>query len=500
VCALGELAASGDSKSPLAAKVWALRGDVELARNKPGRAERSFDRAVSILTARPCRTEVPRQYQQALRAAADACLARGRSRKAERLLGTALREAERNWPPHHFERAYSLIILGDLCSQRGRLSEAGQHYSEALTCLRESRGPSHRDVGEVCHRLGALECTCGNHLRGISFAREALRIHSKELGRNHPDVARDASSLAALLDGAGRPREARELYRRALRIIERFHGPTHLDVAAVLNNMAALEAHNKRSRSEHLYKRALEIKHELLGDDHLEVATTLNNLAVFLKARERYSEAEPLYRQALATFESKLGPGHPHVITCLGNYAELLMKTKRHAQYRELARRLKVLREGLDTLSEEGIVVTATIDPRYACYRIVVRPSPINRFGAFAEEKIPPRRKVIEYTGELIGNRAVNERSFRSKEYFFKVSPQLTCDGAVGGSGAEYINHSCDPNLKTRIIGNRIYYYSAKPIEPGVELTVDYNFDSDAEQVPCHCGVSACRGTVNRVD
>jgi SET domain-containing protein len=37
-------------------------------------------------------------------------------------------------------------------------------------------------------------------------------------------------------------------------------------------------------------------------------------------------------------------------------------------------------------------------------------------------------------------------------------------DGAIGGSGAEIINHSCEPNIRARIVHNRIWYYSDRPI------------------------------------
>jgi SET domain-containing protein len=39
---------------------------------------------------------------------------------------------------------------------------------------------------------------------------------------------------------------------------------------------------------------------------------------------------------------------------------------------------------------------------------------------------------------------------------------------------------------------------STRPIEPGEELTVDYNFDADAERWECRCGSPNCRGLINR--
>jgi uncharacterized protein len=72
-----------------------------------------------------------------------------------------------------------------------------------------------------------------------------------------------------------------------------------------------------------------------------------------------------------------------------------------------------------------------------------------------------------------------------------------TIDGAVGGSGAEIINHSCEPNLYTRIVRGHILYMSRRLILPGEELTVDYRFSDKLDPVPCRCGSRRCRGTIN---
>ena len=67
----------------------------------------------------------------------------------------------------------------------------------------------------------------------------------------------------------------------------------------------------------------------------------------------------------------------------------------------------------------------------------------------------------------------------------------------VGGSGAEYINHSCEPNCEARIVRKHILYFSLREIKKGEELTVDYHFDAKVEKVPCGCGSTKCRGTIN---
>jgi SET domain-containing protein len=140
---------------------------------------------------------------------------------------------------------------------------------------------------------------------------------------------------------------------------------------------------------------------------------------------------------------------------------------------------------------------TPKIDPRYACFRLALRKSPIHRYGVYAAERIPPRRKVIEYTGEPIGRKETRRRGLGVHTYLFMLDHYWALDGAVGGSGAEFINHSCQPNLRATILKRHILYFSKRPIVAGEELTVDYNFAKDIEEVPCLCGSPTCRGFIN---
>ena len=137
------------------------------------------------------------------------------------------------------------------------------------------------------------------------------------------------------------------------------------------------------------------------------------------------------------------------------------------------------------------------IDPRYARFRMILRKSPIHRYGVYAGETIPKRRKVIEYTGELISRKETKRRGVGPHTYLFTLNDYWAVDGSVGGSGAEYINHSCDPNLQAWIFKDHILYMSKRKIAAGEELTVDYHFSKKIERVPCLCGAATCRGAIN---
>ena len=140
------------------------------------------------------------------------------------------------------------------------------------------------------------------------------------------------------------------------------------------------------------------------------------------------------------------------------------------------------------------------IDPKLACCELSIRPSRIERYGVFTEEKIAAGKRVIQYTGERTSEREAVQLATRrfvagkqGRIYTIRLNRGWALDGSVGGSGAEFINHSCDPNLTMRRIRGKIFLYSFRRIRAGEELTVDYGFRCSC---PCNCGSSKCRGTM----
>jgi SET domain-containing protein len=138
------------------------------------------------------------------------------------------------------------------------------------------------------------------------------------------------------------------------------------------------------------------------------------------------------------------------------------------------------------------------INPEYAQFKLILAPSKIHRWGVYAGEKIPKGKKVIEYTGERISRIETRRRADSAKHiYLFTLDKYWTLDGSVGGSGAEYINHCCEPNIVARILRGHILYFAKREIKKGEELTVDYHFPKEVEKVTCRCGAPKCRGTIN---
>ncbi len=137
------------------------------------------------------------------------------------------------------------------------------------------------------------------------------------------------------------------------------------------------------------------------------------------------------------------------------------------------------------------------INPRYAAYRLVIRQSRIHRLGVFACQRIPRGRKVIEYAGERVTSTEAQHRGNPSLHYFFAFAKNVIIDGSRGGTGAQYINHSCAPNLRARRVFGHLLFFSVRAIRKGEELTLDYKYRGvRKDDYPCACGAPSCRGTM----
>src|ERR1035441_5971261 len=78
------------------------------------------------------------------------------------------------------------------------------------------------------------------------------------------------------------------------------------------------------------------------------------------------------------------------------------------------------------------LIKTPAIDPRYAQFRLSIRKSKIHRRGVYAEEPIPARRKVIEYTGERISRRKTKQRGAGPVTYLFTLDDYRSEERRVG--------------------------------------------------------------------
>jgi SET domain-containing protein len=130
---------------------------------------------------------------------------------------------------------------------------------------------------------------------------------------------------------------------------------------------------------------------------------------------------------------------------------------------------------------------------------LTIKNSPINGKGCFATIKFQRGKKIAEYTGERISDleaqrRARNRRILRICD----IDGRWSLDGARGGNGTHYINHSCEPNAYMRTLHDHVLFFALREIKPGDEITIDYEQTLHPDSKRCWCGAGKCRGTINK--
>jgi uncharacterized protein len=139
---------------------------------------------------------------------------------------------------------------------------------------------------------------------------------------------------------------------------------------------------------------------------------------------------------------------------------------------------------------------------------IKVRRSKVHGQGVFALQRIRKGTRIIEYVGDRISHARANRRYDDHDEndnhtFLFAVDRNVVIDATVGGNDSRFINHSCDPNCESNIENRRVFVDAIKTIEPGTELSYDYQIGRERDDPPnvdviyaCRCGAQSCRGTM----
>lgn len=117
--------------------------------------------------------------------------------------------------------------------------------------------------------------------------------------------------------------------------------------------------------------------------------------------------------------------------------------------------------------------------------------------GTFTTIQIPANSAIMEITGPIRLDREIPPED--TLAMYLQVGPN-TYIGLSGGAD-DFLNHSCDPNCKLTVVGNRAILYSLYVIPAGSELTFDYSSTStdtlDKWKMDCSCGSYKCRKVIS---
>lgn len=126
-----------------------------------------------------------------------------------------------------------------------------------------------------------------------------------------------------------------------------------------------------------------------------------------------------------------------------------------------------------------------------------VRESRIGK-GTFSKVTIPANSLVTEVTGPIVLDREVPPTA--DFDVYLQVGPN-TFIAPSGNRVPEYLNHSCDPNCRMHVVGNRAFLYSLYVIPANAELTFDYSTTAtdthDSWKMECKCGSYKCRKLIS---
>lgn len=103
--------------------------------------------------------------------------------------------------------------------------------------------------------------------------------------------------------------------------------------------------------------------------------------------------------------------------------------------------------------------------------------SPIHCWGLFSETKVAAGDIVIEFVGEVISQKVSEKReknylqSGIGSSYLFTLDNGFVVDGTKKGNMSRFINHSCSPNVVSKIRAvdgiPRIFFFALRDIETG---------------------------------
>ena len=124
---------------------------------------------------------------------------------------------------------------------------------------------------------------------------------------------------------------------------------------------------------------------------------------------------------------------------------------------------------------------------------LLIGPSRVAGWGAFAPRALERGTFLLEYRGELISQNEADRRGLtdydrRHSSYLFNLNDVQVVDACRKGNRARFLNNSeTNANAATKILSTRgdhhIGIFAQRPVERGEEIFFNYRYDSDLRQL-----------------
>lgn len=132
--------------------------------------------------------------------------------------------------------------------------------------------------------------------------------------------------------------------------------------------------------------------------------------------------------------------------------------------------------------------------------KVVMQPRPeTGAFGIVSVKFIPKGEIISVWGGHIVTAEALSHLSDSAQCHTVQVEDGLYLTSLPGPESADYINHSCDPNLG---MSDSITMVAMRDINPGEEVCFDYAMTDSTpiDEFDCACGSHLCRGRVTGND
>ena len=120
-------------------------------------------------------------------------------------------------------------------------------------------------------------------------------------------------------------------------------------------------------------------------------------------------------------------------------------------------------------------------------------------FGVYAIEAVAAGEVVSVWGGYIVDTEQLGMLPHDVQQHTVQIEEGLYSATIGGAETADFINHSCDPNLGLR---GQITLVALRDIDVGEEVCFDYATTdcTPYDEFECRCGSPHCRGTVRGDD